>query len=191
MAKRDSSQFLQGLTVQEATNAVIPKLIKVTPTVTAADNADNDVIFDWTEIPGASRAPGLGVMLQSIALLDSNDNGPGSVVIDIVFCRGSISGGTSAAPTTAQQLGAADAVVDITKAEMKAVEICGHVNMTSTEGDLILGSTVTSSNIGLVMQPHPDSTSLYVAGVWRFNPADMSAAGALTTGLDFYFGFVG
>tara|TARA_R110002020_G_scaffold161061_4_gene345833 strand:+ start:1517 stop:2089 length:573 start_codon:yes stop_codon:yes gene_type:complete len=182
---------LHRYSVQEATNAVIPKLIKIQPAVTAADNADNDVIFNWTELENVSRGKGQGVILQSVALLDRNDAGPTSVSFDLYFCRGSISGGTSSAPSAAQRLGAADAVVDITGAEAKAIEVCGHINMTSTEGDLLTGSVVTSSNIGLVLQPHPDSTSIYVAGVYRFNPADTSTGSDATDGLDFYFGFVG
>ena len=84
---------------------------------------------------------------------------------------------------------AADAVVDITGAEAKAIEVCGHINMTSTEGDLLTGSVVTKSNIGLVLSPHPGATSIYVAGVYRFNPADTSTGSDATDGLDFYFGF--
>ena len=167
------------------------KIIKVQPAVTAADNADNDVIFDWTEIANFTNTRGMGALLQSVALMDRNDAGPGSVSFDLYFCRGSITGNVSAAPTSAQQLGAADAVVDITGAEAKAIEVCGHINMTSTEGDLLTGSVVTASNIGLVLAPHPDSTSIYVAGVYRFNPADTSTGSDATDGLDFYFGFEG
>jgi len=78
---------------------------------------------------------------------------------------------------------------DITGAEAKAIEVCGHINMTATEGDLLTGSVVTKSNIGLVLEPHPGSTSIYVAGVYRFNPADTSTGSDATDGLDFYFGF--
>ena len=165
------------------------KIIKVQPAVTAADNADNDVIFDWTEIPNFSSGRGIGALLESVALMDRNDAGPGSVSFDLYFCRGSYAGNVSAAPTSAQQLGAADAVVDITGAEAKAIEVCGHINMTSTEGDLLTGSVVTKSNIGLVLEPHPGSTSIYVAGVYRFNPADTSTGSDATDGLDIYFGF--
>ena len=165
------------------------KLIKIQPAVTAADNDDNDVIFDWTEIPNFSSGRGMGALLESVALMDRNDTGPGSVSFDLFFCRGSYVNNTASAPTSAQRLGAADAVVDITGAEAKAIEVCGHINMTSTEGDLLTGSVVTKSNIGLVLEPHPDSTSIYVAGVYRFNPADTSTGSDATDGLDFYFGF--
>ena len=167
------------------------KLIKIQPVVAAADNDDNDVIFDWTEIPNFSRGRGIAAILESVALMDRNDAGPGSVSFDLYFCRGSFSNNSASAPTSAQRLGAADAVVDITGAEAKAIEVCGHINMTSTEGDLLTGSVVTKSNIGLVLSPHPGATSIYVAGVYRFNPADTSTGSDATDGLDFYFGFVG
>ena len=165
------------------------KLIKIQPAVTAADNDDNDVVFDWTEIPNFSSGRGVAALLESVALMDRNDTGPGSVSFDLYFCRGSYVNNTASAPTSAQRLGAADAVVDITGAEAKAIEVCGHINMTSTEGDLLTGSVVTKSNIGLVLEPHPGSTSIYVAGVYRFNPADTSTGSDATDGLDFYFGF--
>ena len=165
------------------------KIIKVQPAVTAADNADNDVMFNWTELANFTNTRGLGALLQSVVLMDRNDAGPASVSFDLYFCRGSYVNNTASAPTSAQQLGAADAVVDITGAEAKAIEVCGHINMTSTEGDLLTGSVVTASNIGLVLAPHPDSTSIYVAGVYRFNPADTSTGSDATDGLDFYFGF--
>ena len=165
------------------------KIIKIQPAVTAADNADNDVIFDWTEIPNFSSGRGMAALLESVALMDRNDAGPGSVSFDLYFCRGSYVNNTASAPTSAQRLGAADAVVDITGAEAKAIEVCGHINMTATEGDLLTGSVVTKSNIGLVLEPHPGSTSIYVAGVYRFNPADTSTGSDATDGLDFYFGF--
>ena len=35
-------------------NIVLPRVIKIQPTMTADDNADDDVAFDWTEIANAS-----------------------------------------------------------------------------------------------------------------------------------------
>ena len=155
---------------------------KIIPTVTAADNDDNDVAFNWTEITNNSSTTGQAVKLESACVLDMND---GAVAIDLFFCRGSISGVTPAAPTSGQQLGAADAVVDITVAEALAIDVFGCINMTISEGDLITGTTYTKTNIGLVMQPHPYTNNLYVAGVWRGNPAEATAA----TSMQVYLGF--
>ena len=155
---------------------------KIIPTVTAADNDDDDVAFDWTEITNNSSPTGQAVKLESACVLDMND---GAVAIDLFFCRGSISGITPAAPTAGQRLGAVDAVVDITVAEALAVDVFGHISMTISEGDILTGTVLTKTNIGLVMQPHPYTNNLYVAGVWRGNPAEATAA----TSMHVYLGF--
>ena len=155
---------------------------KIIPTVTAADNDDNDVAFDWTEITNNSSITGQAVKLESACVLDMND---GAAPMDLFFCRGSNSGITPAAPTSGQQLGAADAVVDITVAEALAVDVFGHISMTVSEGDILTGTVLTKTNIGLVMQPHPYTNNLYVAGVWRGNPAEATAA----TSMQVYLGF--
>ena len=159
-------------------------LRKITPTVTAADNDDNDVAFNWTEITNHSSPTGQAVKLESACVLDMND---GAVALDLFFCRGSISGITPAAPTSGQQLGAADAVVDITVAEALAVDVFGHISMTISEGDILTGTVLTKTNIGLVMQPHPYTNNLYVAGVWRGNPAEATDAASMQVYLGFSY----
>ena len=159
-------------------------LSKITPTVTAADNDDNDVAFDWTEITNHSSPTGQAVKLESACVLDMND---GAVALDLFFCRGSISGITPAAPTAGQRLGAADAVVDITVAEALAVDVFGHISMTISEGDILTGTVLTKTNIGLVMQPHPYTNNLYVAGVWRGNPAEATDAASMQVYLGFSY----
>ena len=157
---------------------------KIIPTVTAADNDDNDVAFDWTEITNHSSPTGQAVKLESACVLDMND---GAAAIDLFFCRGSISGVTPAAPTSGQQLGAADAVVDITVAEALAVDVFGHISMEISEGDILTGTVLTKTNIGLVMQPHPYTNNLYVAGVWRGNPAEATDAASMQVYLGFSY----
>ena len=108
------------------------RVVKVQPTMTADDNADNDVAFDWTAVTGASSEKGVATMLQSVAMLDADDS---AAPIELVFCIGSDADGT--APTAAQGLvgGATtgSAAVDITGAEAQAVQICGNVQMTLSE----------------------------------------------------------
>ena len=180
---------INKLTVQEATNAALRRVIKVQPTITLDDNADNDVAFDWTEIPNASPGNGVAVMLNSIFILNGNDVAD---VMELVFCRGGDSSGT--APTAAQGLvdgaGTGSAAVDITAAEAQAIEICGHVNIVSgdyVEGDLLTARMGKKTDIGLIMSPGSNSTSLYVGGIWRYDPADNSSLG--TNLVDIYFGF--
>ena len=160
------------------------RVIKVPPVMTADDNADNDVAFDWTAISGVSTEKGLATMLQSVAILDADDS---AAALELVFCIGSDADGT--APTSAQGLvggaGAGSAVVDITAAEAQAVQICGNVQMPLSEGDLILAYAITVANIGLVLQPAANSNTIYMGGIWRSDPASTGATGTL----DIYLGF--
>ena len=163
-------------------------VIKITPTIVADDNADNDVAFNWVELKGVSASKGIATKLQSIAMYDADDSAAG---IEFIFCRGSysISGGTSA-PTTAQNLqdgAAGSAAVDMTGAEGQAIQVCGSLNVakSAAKGDFIGSYVVTSNNINFIMQPNPDSTSLFVAGVWRDDPATTGG----TDTLDVYLGF--
>ena len=160
------------------------RVIKVQPVMTADDNADNDVAFDWTAISGVSTEKGLATMLQSVAILDADDS---AAALELVFCIGSDADGT--APTAAQGLvggaGAGSAVVDITAAEAQAVQICGNVQMPLSEGDLILAYAITVANIGLVLQPAANSNTIYMGGIWRSDPASTGATGTL----DIYLGF--
>ena len=160
------------------------RVVKVSPVMTADDNADNDVAFDWTAVSGISTEKGLATMLQSVAILDADDSG---AALELVFCIGSDADGT--APTAAQGLvggaGAGSAVVDITAAEAQAVQICGNVQMPLSEGDLILAYAITVANIGLVLQPAANSNTIYMGGIWRSEPAATGATGTL----DIYLGF--
>ena len=160
------------------------RVVKIQPTMTADDNADNDVAFDWTAISGASSEKGVATMLQSVAILDADDS---AAPIELVFCIGTDANGTP--PTSAQGLvggaGSGSAAVDITGIEAMTVQICGNVQMTLAEGDLLSSYAITKTNIGLLLQPAANSSTIYVGGIWRGDPA---ATGA-TTMMDIYFGF--
>ena len=165
--------------------SISKKAIKVQPTFTADDNDDNHVAFNWTKIPGAFSNKGQAATLQSIVVLNGFDRAD---VIELVFCRGGDIDGTE--PTSAQKLGTGSAVVDITQAETQEVEICGHVNIVAgdyVEGDLLTATIAQKTGIGLTMSPRVNSTSLYVGGIWRYDPADNSSLG--TNLVDIYFGF--
>ena len=161
----------------------LKRVIKVQPTMTADDNADNDVAFDWTAISDFSTEKGLASTLQSVAILDADDS---AAALELVFCIGSDVDGT--APTAAQGLidgsGAGSAAIDITAAEAQAVQMCGNIQMTLSEGDFITAYGITKSNIGLVLQPASNSKTIYIGGIWRGEPA---ATGA-TASLDIYLG---
>ena len=156
------------------------RVVKIQPTMTADDNADNDVAFNWTKIEGACSEKGLATMLQSVAILDADDS---AAPLELVFCKGRDEAGTQ--PAGAQALGTASAAVDITGAEAQSVGVFGSVQMTLSEGDLVNAQVITKSNIGLIMQGGTDTTSIYVAGIWRGDPSSTGA----TDSMDIYFGF--
>ena len=165
--------------------SIAKRVIKVQPTFTADDNADNDVAFNWTEIPNAFSNKGQPSTLQSIFILNGMDVVD---VMELVFCRGGDDDGT--APTSAQKLGTGSAVVDITQAETQEVEICGQVNIVAgdySEGDLLTARLAQKTGLGLVMSPRVNSTSLYVGGIWRYDPASLDSVA--TNLMDIYFGF--
>ena len=183
----NSNKGIHTYSVQEATNVLLPRLVKVTGTMVADDNADDDVCFNWVEIANASLTVGKPIKLVSAVIYD-----PGVSLgnIELYFARGSGDSGT--APTTAQNLqdGAAGSdVVDMTAAEGTAIAICGSVLLTYDDAvGLILAGVLTASNINLIMAPASDSTSLYVGGVYRSDPADNSGG---NTSMDIYLGFEG
>ena len=167
--------------------SISKRLIKVQPVMTADDNADNDCAFDWTEIPNCFPSNGQASMLQSAIILDADFS---EASIELIFCQGSDADGT--APTAAQGLiGGADtgsAAIDITAAEAQAVNICGSTLCTvgaSNIGDLILANILTARDIGLILAPALNSTSIYVGGAWRSEPAATGATGTC----DLYLGF--
>ena len=162
-------------------------VIKITPTIVADDNADNDVAFNWVELKSASISKGIATKLQSISMYDADDSASG---LEFVFCRGSFTGGVTSAPTTAQNLqdgAAGSAVVDMDGDEGQAIQVCASVLVakSSAKGDLVSSYIITSSDLNLIMQPNPDSTSLFVAAIWRDDP---DSTGGTDT-LDCYFGF--
>ena len=156
------------------------RVVKVQPTMTADDNDDNHVAFNWTKIEGACSEKGLATMLQSVAILDADDS---AAPLELVFCKGRDEAGTQ--PSGSQALGTASAAVDITGAEAQAVGVCGSVQMTLSEGDLINAQVITKTNIGLVLQPGTDTDAIFVGAIWRGDPASTGA----TDSMDNNFGF--
>ena len=64
--------------------SISKRVIKVQPTFTADDNADNDVAFDWTEIPNAFSSKGKSSILKSIFILNGYDQ---AHILELLFCR--------------------------------------------------------------------------------------------------------
>ena len=177
----------QHFTVAESNNLMVPRLVEATATIVADDNADNDVAFNWVELPNVTLYPGDPAKLVSAVIYDP---GVSLANIELFFCRGSGDDGT--APTTAQNLqdGAdGSAVADITAAEGTAIVICGSCILKNGDatGLLTCGVAIKES-MNLVRAPAVYSTSLYVAGMYRGEPADNSGG---NTTMTLYLGFEG
>lgn len=139
--------------------SISKRVIKVQPTFTADDNADNDVAFNWTEMPSAFSSKGQASTLKSVFMLNGYDQ---AHVIELVFATGNANGDLD---VSTAKLGTGSDVVDISQAEAAAIGICGHVNITADrydEGDLLTVRLAQNTDINLIMSPGLNSTKLYV-----------------------------
>jgi len=140
---------LHKYTVVEKLNKMDVDIITVTPTCDTGGTDDNDVLFDYVEIPNAVAVPGGSAIIQSITVLDKDDVG---AAIDLVFADADT------------DLGTIDAAVsdDDTGAE----GILGYTAITSYF-DGIAWQIGSKNNVGMVVKAVAGSKSIYVAGVNR------------------------
>lgn len=150
---------LHNYTVQEKLNKMDVDLITVTPTCDTSGTNIHDVLFDYIEIPNAVAVDGGTAIIQSIQLLDEDDQGG---TIDLVF------------QTDNTSLGDLDAAIDIEEADAR--DILGYVTM-SNYFDGITWQMVTKNNIGLVVKAASGSRSIYVAGAIRTDSLTYTASG--------------
>ena len=140
---------LTKLTVQEATNQIAQrKSIRVTPTVVAGETADNDVMFDATEIPNAVSVSGGTAILQSAVLISSKVL---TDAVDVVITSDDTSIGT---------IGATLEDVSTTTAAV-ADGICGSFSISNLE-DIGVVAVGSKQNIGMVCKAASGSTNLHV-----------------------------
>lgn len=137
-------------------------VIQVTLTADTSILADNDVIAATQEIAGMFREPGGCIMLESVVLLDGDDQ---NTDIDLVFLNANGSVGAENAAFTPT-----DAVADT---------ITGMVSLLAAThfADLIDSRLATAGNLHIIMKAASGSTSLYVAAVCRSGTPTYSAAG--------------
>lgn len=123
--------------------------------------ADNDVLAAPQELTGAFRADGASLTLESIVLLDEDDQ---AQEIDIVFMNvtGSLGAENAAAAPT-------DAV---------ARTIIGIVNIATTDySDLANSQLATKRSLGLRLKAAGGSTSLWVGAILRSGTPTYTASG--------------
>ena len=162
--------LLRQHSVQERLGRMDVDLIDVTLTTDAEAHADNDVIAQSIEIPNAVSVPGGSAIIQSIMLLDEDDEAP---IVDLIF-------------QTDNTALASDEGEVINISEANARDILGFVNISSWS-DLVACQIAVKSNIGLVVRAASTTKSIWVHAVNRSGGTYTPAA---TTDLKMRIGIV-
>lgn len=137
------------------------RVLTITPSCEATSLDANDVIFATEEIPQFFRRNGGVVKLDSVVVLDLNDQG---TAIDLVFLKTNVA------------LGTEDAAISITDAD--AAEIIGTVSIAAADfDDQIANRSATLHNVGLIMQADGSQSSVFIAGVTRSGTPTYGATG--------------
>jgi len=109
------------------------------------------VLAATQEIAVASRAPGTRCLIQSVTVLDKDDQGK---ALDLVFLRTNVAIGTENAA--------------VTVSDANADEICGIVEVTLGDYvDLANSQLATKTDVSILAEPASTSTSLFVAAISR------------------------
>jgi len=141
-------------------------VITITCSLDTSAYASGDVLFDTQEIANAVRNNGETCILQSIHVVDIDDQ---KVEMDLVFFNANTS------------LGIENAAPDIDDTEV--LTTLGVVNVKNYV-DLGEASTATVTGIGLPLKAGAATTSLWVAGITRGTPTHTAS------GLQISFGFL-
>jgi len=155
--------------VMPVTTPQATEIIQVTFSLDTSAYASGDVLADTQEIAGAMRSANGKGLLQSIVLLDEDDQTAAG--IDVVFLKSNTSLGTeNAAPSIS---------------DANAREVLGIVSVASGDWiDLGGAKLATVRNIALPVQAATDTTSVYVALITRGTPTQTAS------GIRGFFGFI-
>jgi hypothetical protein len=136
-------------------------VITVTPTCDVNAYASGDLIFDSTAIAAAVRKVGGTAILQSVTLIDKDDQG---VALTLIFANAATDFGTlNAAPDPDDD---------------EAATVIGHVPIAATDYVDLGGAKVACiRNLGLLVQAGAATTSLYVAAINGTGTPTYTAAG--------------
>lgn len=137
-------------------------VLDITPVLDANAYADNDVLFVPIVVPGAFREAGSTRVLQSVVVLDGDDQ---AIDMDLVFLNATAT------------LGTINSAVSISDAD--AAKIIGYVRLTAADdaNDLINSYVYAKSGIGQVLKAASGQTDLYVAGIVRSGTPTFTASG--------------
>ena len=142
--------ILTERTSQAKLNSMAVDLIDVTLTTDAEAHGNNDVIAQSIEIPNDVAVEGGSAIIQSIIILDEDDEAPS---IDLIFQTDN----TALASDEGE-------VVNISDADAR--DILGFVNV-SNYTDLVGCQVATKTNIGLVVKAASTTKSIFVHAVNR------------------------
>ena len=122
-------------------------LIDIATVADVEAHADDDVIVQSVEIPNAASTEGGCGIIESIMLLDADDEAP---AVDILF----------SSTDTALASGSGEAV---NISDANAAAIFGFVSIVSGDYTDLIGSKLASkANIGLIYRAGTDTTSIYM-----------------------------
>ncbi len=138
------------MSTQEKLNSMAVDLIDVTLTTDAEVLGNNDVIAQSIEIPNAVAVNGGSAIIQSIMILDENDE---ALPIDLIF-------------QTDNTALASDEGEAVNISDVNARDILGFVNV-SNYTDLVGCVVAIKTNIGLVVQAASTTKSIFVHAVTR------------------------
>ena len=154
--------ILTKYTVQEKLNKMDIDVIEITPTTYAGAVGDNNVIFEDEELTDIVMVDGGRAIIQSITVLDDDDNG---AAMDLFFhTRASGIGSEAGAidSTSTANLGSIKAVVSIT-----------------TYSDGINWQFGHKENIGAIIKTADISRKIYVTAINRSGSSQTYTAGGL------------
>ena len=145
---------IHGYTVQERLGKMDVDLIDVTLTTVAAAIADNEVISQSIEISNAVSVPGGSGIIQSVMLLDEDDEAP---TVELLFSQ------VSTAITDAASEAIGNSVSDL---DATFRSFLGATTVSSWS-DLVDGQIGVKSNIGLAIKAASGETSIWVHAINR------------------------
>lgn len=142
------------------------KHVSVTLSMDTSAYTAGDVLADTQEVAGAVGDSGGAAILNSVVLLDKDDQA--AAAIDLVFFRSSVSLGTeNAAPSIS---------------DANAAEILGIVNVPAANFIDVGGAKVaTVTGVNLLVEP-TTGTSIYVAAICRGTPTQTASGIVLNLG---------
>jgi len=165
---------IHDFTVQERLGKMAVDLIDVTLTTDAEAHADNDVIAQSIEIPNAVAVNGGAAIIQSIMVLDEDDEAP---AIELLFSQVN----TAITDDEGEAIGNSVSDLDATfRSFLGAVTVSNY-------SDLVDAQIGIKSNIGLVVKAASNSRSIYVHAINRSGGTYTPAA---TTDLKLRIGIV-